>query len=214
MVQVHIFCAVAANKRKLLERVYTCFALADNRLRSRAYSIVVAIKRRSGENYDHKQACNDVQVTVNAAYGSRFLERTPRSFSNNRCLCYDDCATMLAWCLQNWYLHKQHHLYDTIGRPILWRQQKTWTFSEWRVLDICISQVKHLLFKPQGSWQRLSEKQITVITQAQAFKFDISSYLYPSYQIREKGEKFYNAFAQKWISPWRMFPSNRECVLQ
>ena len=95
-VQVHIFCAVAANKRKLLERVYTCCALADNRLRSRAYSIVVAIKRRSGENYDHKQACNDVQVTVNAAYGSRFLERTPRSFSNNRCLCYDDCATMLA----------------------------------------------------------------------------------------------------------------------
>ena len=100
MVWVHIFCTVATNKRKLLERVYTCCALADNHLRSRAYSIVVAIKRRNGENYDHKQACNDVQVTVNAAYGSRFLERTPRSFSNNRCLCYDDCATMLAWCLQ------------------------------------------------------------------------------------------------------------------
>ena len=87
------FCAFAANKRKLLEQVYKCCALADNRLRSRAYSIVVAIKRRSGENYDHKQACNVVQVTVNAAYGSRFLERTPRFFNNNRCLCYDDCAT-------------------------------------------------------------------------------------------------------------------------
>ena len=41
------FCAFAANKRKLLEQVYKCCALADNRLRSRAYSIVVPIKRRT-----------------------------------------------------------------------------------------------------------------------------------------------------------------------
>jgi hypothetical protein len=102
------------------------------------------------------------------------------------------------------------HLYIT-GEASAVQASRLLTKTKW---NICISQVKHLLFKPQGSWQRLSEKQITVITQAQAFKFDISSYLYPSYQIREKGEKFYNAFAQKWISPWRMFPSNRECVLQ
>jgi len=41
------FCAFAANKRKLLEQVYKCCALADNRLRSRAYSKVVPIKRRT-----------------------------------------------------------------------------------------------------------------------------------------------------------------------
>ena len=53
-----------------------------------------------------------------------------------------------------------------------------------------------------------------MITDVQAFKFDNSSYFYPSFQIREKGETFYNAFAHKWISPRRMFPSNRECVFQ
>ena len=83
MVQVHIFVQLQQTSGKLLEQVHTFCAVADNRLRSRVYSIVVAIKLRSGENYDHKHACNDVQVSVNAAYGSRFLERTPRSFFNN-----------------------------------------------------------------------------------------------------------------------------------
>ena len=106
------------------------------------------------------------------------------------------------------------NLFDTIGRPILWRQQtnglffnggySTFVYHRWR---ICISSLK-------APDKGLSEKRITVITQVQAFKFDNSSYFYPSYQIREKGETFYNAFAHKWISPWRMFPSNSECVFQ
>ncbi len=67
----------------------------------RNLSQVCAVKRRNGENYEHKHAYNEVQVSANAAYGSRFFERTPRSFFNNRCLCYDDCATnKFAWCLQ------------------------------------------------------------------------------------------------------------------
>ena len=87
------------------------------------------------------------------------------------------------------------NLFDTIGRPILWRQQtngllfnggySTFVYHRWR---ICISSLK-------APDKGLSEKRITVITQVQDFKF-------------------YNAFAHKWISPWRMFPSNSECVFQ
>ena len=115
MVQVHIFVQLQLTSAKLLEQVYTSCALADNRLRSRAYTIVATIKHRNGENYDHKHACNDVQVSANAAYGSRFLERTPRFFYNNRCLSYDDCATnMFVWCLQNMMSLQTASTYKTL----------------------------------------------------------------------------------------------------
>jgi hypothetical protein len=46
----------------------------------------------------------------------------------------------------------------------------------------------------------LSDKQITVTTQFQVFKFDYSSYCYPRIKSVKKGETRYNAFAHKWKS--------------
>ncbi len=88
----------------------------------------------------------------------------------------------------------------------------TFVYHRW---SICISRLKAadkgLSEKRRAEWKAIT---ITLITQGQAFKFDNSSFFNPSYQIREKGETFYNAFAHKWISPWRMFPSSRECIFQ
>ena len=67
----------------------------------------------------------------------------------------------------------------------------TFVYHRW---SICISSLK-------APDKDLREKQITVITHVQTFKFDNSNYFYPSYQIREKGEPFYNDFVHKWVSP-------------
>ena len=72
MAQVHIFCTVAAIKREIIE------ARCTHSVQLQIIAFEVGLTP---------------QVSVNAAYGSRFLEPTPRSFFNNRCLCYDDGAT-------------------------------------------------------------------------------------------------------------------------
>jgi len=93
--------------------------------------------------------------------------------------------------------------FDTIGRPILRRQQthgllfnrgySTCVHHRWCK---CISSLK-------APDKGLSEKQITVITRGQSFKFDNSSYYTPRIKSVKKRQ-----------SLWRMFPSNRVCVHQ
>ena len=84
------------------------------------------------------------------------------------------------------------NLFDTIGRQILWRQQthrllfnrgySTCVYHRWCK---CISSLK-------APDKGLSEKQITVITQGQAFKFDNSSYYTPRIKSVKKTKSMTN----------------------